>query len=78
MEPAARAYLIRIINTLSVGLIWLVINSTAGIMYGWAFPKEKISLGNILFYVWLAISFAGLLIYIIKLWSKPLDFEDKH
>ena len=78
MEPAVRAYLLRIINTLSFGLIWLIINSTAGIMYGWAFPAKKISAGNIIFYVWLVLSFVSLLMYIIKLWNKPLDFEDKH
>ncbi|MBN8837447.1 MAG: hypothetical protein J0I09_09320 [Sphingobacteriia bacterium] len=78
MEPAAKAYLLRIIHTISLGLLWLVVNSTAGIMYGYAFPKEKIAAGNIIFYCWFAVSFICYLWFVIRLWSKPLDFEDKH
>ncbi len=41
MEPGIRKYLIRIVNTLSLGLLWLALNSTAGIMYDLAFVHEK-------------------------------------
>jgi uncharacterized membrane protein YpjA len=78
MEPAVRAYLIRIVNTISVGLSWLAINSTWGIMYGYAFPEEHVQIGNIIFYVWLLISSTAYLWFVLKLWKKPLDFEDKH
>lgn len=76
MEPAVRAYLIRIVNTLSVGIFWLAINSTAGIMYDYAFIHDKISLGNIIFYSWFLLSLAAYLWFVIKMWSKPLKFED--
>lgn len=75
MEPGVREYLIRIVNTLSLGLLWMAINSTAGIMYDLAFVHEKIKLGNILFFIWFGISLAAYLWYVIRLWSKPIDFE---
>jgi hypothetical protein len=76
MEPAVKAYLIRIVRTLSLGLLWMVLNSTFGIMYNYAFVESKLKTGNIIFYVFFLLSLAAYLRYVIKLWSKPLDFED--
>ncbi|MFN3299167.1 MAG: hypothetical protein ACK41Z_03145 [Sediminibacterium sp.] len=75
MEPGVREYLLRIVNTLSVGLFWLAINSTAGIMYDHAFFYDTITIGNIIFYIWFISSFILFLRWQIKLWSKPIDFE---
>jgi hypothetical protein len=33
MEPGIKEYLLRIVNTISLGLLWMAINTTAGIMY---------------------------------------------
>lgn len=76
MEPGIRKYLLRIVNTLSLGLLWLALNSTIGIMYDYAFIHEKASIGNILFYCWFLLSLAAYLWYVIRLWSKPIDFEE--
>lgn len=76
MEPGVREYLLRIVNTLSVGILWMAINSTAGIMYDLAFVHDKITIGNILFYCWFVISLTLFLWWIIRLWSKPIHFED--
>ena len=76
MEPGVRQYLIRILNTLSVGVLWMAINSTLGIMYDFAFVHDKISTGNILFYIWFISSLTVFLWWVIRLWSKPIDFEE--
>jgi hypothetical protein len=76
MEPGVKKYLLRILNTLSVGLLWLALNSTIGIMYDHAFIHEHINTGNILFYIWFVISLAAFLWWVIRLWSKPIDFEE--
>lgn len=73
MEPEVRAYLIRILNTISIGLLWMISNSTPGIMYGYAFWDKQLKLGNIIFYGWFIISFIFLIWYLIKLWKKPLN-----
>lgn len=59
--------------TISVGLLWMVSNTTFGIMYGYAFVEGKIKTGNILFYVWFIISLSLFLWYEYKLWSKPIE-----
>lgn len=76
MEPGIKEYLTRILNTLAVGLLWLAINTTAGIMYDHAFVHGEIDLGNILFYAWFLISLVAFLWWVIRLWKKPLHFED--
>lgn len=76
MEPGVKEYLLRIINTLSVGLIWLAINSSFGIMYDYAFIHEHVTTGNIIFYIWFVISFTAFLWWVIRLWGKPIDFEE--
>ena len=61
---------------MSVGLLWMAINSTLGIMYDFAFVHDKISTGNILFYIWFLSSLTAFLWWVIRLWSKPIDFEE--
>lgn len=72
MEPEITAYLKRIVNTISVGLLWMAVNSTLGIMYDLAFFEDQIRWYNIAFYVWFLISLYILIRYYIKLWNKPL------
>ncbi len=76
MEPGVREYLIRILNTISVGLLWLAINSTMGIMYDYAFIHDKLTAGNIIFYVWFISSLSLFLWWVIRLWSKPINFNE--
>ncbi len=76
LEPGIKKYLLRIVNTLSLGLLWLALNSTIGIMYDYAFVHEKLSTGNILFYCWFVLSLTAYLWYVIRLWSKPIDFDE--
>jgi hypothetical protein len=75
VEPGVREYLLRIVNTMSVVLLWMAINSTAGIMFGFAFVEKSIRIGNVLFYIWFLLSFAFLVRWAIRLWRKPIDFE---
>ena len=75
MEPGIKEYLTRIINTLAVGLLWMAINTSFGIMYDYAFVHEQVMPGNIFFYVWFIASLVGFLWWVIRLWKKPIDFE---
>jgi hypothetical protein len=76
MEPGVRKYLLRIVNTLSLGLLWMVLNSTFGIMYDYAFIHDHIRTGNILFYLFFLVSLGAFVWWLIWVWSKPLDFEN--
>ena len=68
-----RAFLIRVAQTIFVGLAWMAINSTVGIMFDFAFIHDQLSIGNVLFYIWFIASFALLLWFYIRLWKKPLQ-----
>lgn len=76
MEPKILTYLKRIIKTLVVGLVWMAINVRFGIMDNYAFFENKISTGNIVFYVWFLISLSFIVYYIYKTWKEPLNFDD--
>ena len=70
MEPETRAFLIKIANTLFMFLFWMMINSTAGIYFGYAFPEGGISIGNIIFYIFCIGSFMLLIRYYLRIWKE--------
>jgi len=76
LEPEVRAYLVRILNTISVSVLWLIICTTAGIQFDYAFINETISIGNIVYYIWLVLSLGLYIWYLIRLWSKPLNIPE--
>lgn len=73
MEPEVVEFLKRISTSIFVGLLWMGINSTFGIMYDYAFVHDTITLGNILFYIWFIISLPLLLWFYVRLWKKPAE-----
>ena len=76
MEPKIVAYLKRIIKTLVIGLVWMAINVRFGIMSNYAFIADKISTGNIVYYIWFFASLSFIGYYIYKIWKDPLNFDD--
>ncbi|MEI8073599.1 MAG: hypothetical protein WCH78_02530 [Bacteroidota bacterium] len=75
MEPGVKDYLVRILNTIAVTGLCLMLNIIAGLKYEWAFVEEKLQWQNIAFYIFLVLSLTALFFYILKIWRKPLDFE---
>jgi len=70
MEDDAAQFLKRVVWSLSSGLLWLIINLGVGIYAGWMVPENGITLGNIIFYIWMVFSL-GLLIYVnYQIWKK--------
>lgn len=69
MEPDVRNFLSKILSSISMTLLWMLINSTIGIGLNYAFFEEKPSLGNYIFYVWFLVSFVFLLRYLLKKWN---------
>jgi len=70
MDPEVKKYFKKIINSLSVGLLWLLFNVTAGIYFKLGFIEKKVSAGNIMFYTFLPASLLLMLFYFYKLWKK--------
>ena len=75
MEKDARDFLQRIIWTISSGLLWLLINTTAGIKFGWLIIEGHIRTGNIVFYTWFILSLIALIFFYIKIWKKKFPIH---
>ena len=69
MEPDIKNFLSRVLSSLSVSLLWLLVNSTIGIGFNYGFFENKPSLANYLFYIWFLISLYFLVMYLIKKWK---------
>jgi len=68
MEPEATAFLKRVANSLVIGFIWLAVNATAAVKGDNAFIGDRITIANVLFYVWFIISVFILIIAYKKIW----------
>lgn len=69
MDPEVKVFLLLIINTLSMGLVWLLLNMTLGIYFNLAFFEKSPSLGNILYYTFFLVSLIFLILYFRKKWK---------
>jgi len=69
METETRDFLVKIATSISVGILWLLINCTIGIAFNLAFFENKPDLGNYIFYVWFISSLIALIIYYRKKWK---------
>ena len=72
MEPDIRVYFKRIVKSIFTGLLWLVSNTTPGIMYDLAFVHKRVTLANFVYYAWFLLSLSLLLWYYVWIWRKPL------
>lgn len=75
MEPEIRSFLIRIMKSLSMGLLWMFINLLFGVKMGFLFLDGKVSVWNYVYYVGLVISFVALIWYIKITWKDAPDFD---
>lgn len=69
MEDETRDFLVKIATSISVALLWLLINTTIGIALNFAFFEDKPGIGNYIFYAWLLGSLIALVIYYRKKWK---------
>ncbi len=69
MEPDVREFLVKIVQSISMGLLWLLINMTIGIYHGFAFFEDGPSMGNWIYYVFFIGSGILLFIYLKKKWK---------
>ena len=82
IEPEVKDFLKRILQTVSMGMLFLLIHMTFGLYLNWGFYEKHISSGNIIYYIFLIVSFIGLLVYYYRLWKSrlidhPMDASGK-
>ena len=69
MDPEVKKYLVKIMFSLFFGLMWLFLNVTAGIYYEFAIVGSRLSILNVLFYIWFAASIVVLIWYYYRMWN---------
>jgi hypothetical protein len=72
MEPEAQEFLKRIVQTVSMGILFLLLHMTFGIYLNWGFFKGSPTIGNIIYYIVFLASFAGLIYFYYRLWKGKL------
>lgn len=72
MEPEVREFLQRIVWTLSTALLWLMINTIAGLRFELAIIDGKHPIATLCFYAWLLASLFIMLKLFRKWWKAHL------
>jgi hypothetical protein len=72
IEPEVRDFLKRVMQTVSTGMLFLLVHMTFGLYLNWGFYESQITIGNVVYYIFLLGSFAGLIYYYYKLWKDRL------
>jgi hypothetical protein len=70
MDPEVRHYFKKIINSISFGVMWLMIVVAGGLFFDLGGLKNGVEWYNIIFYVLAIVSLALLLFYYYRTWTK--------
>ncbi len=70
MEPDVQDFLKRIVWSVTLVLVYMMIILTAGIYANWFFFYDAPTLGNYIFYGWILLSTAGLIVLLKKWWKR--------
>ena len=69
MEEDVKEFLIKIVQSISMGLVWLLANMSIGIYFGFAFFEGRPSLGNYIYYAVFILTLIALINYLLKKWK---------
>ncbi len=69
MEEETRAFLVKILQTISIVLLWMMLNVFAGLYKGFAFFEEEPRWYNYLYYAFFLGSLVALLIHLKRKWK---------
>ncbi len=72
MAPEAQDFLKRIVQTVSVGMLFLLLHMTFGLYLNWGFFEGSPTIGNIIYYIVFLASLAGLIYFYYRLWKGKL------
>lgn len=71
MEPEVTEFLKKISYTIGLFILWMILNVVFGIQLQWGYIfNNAIGVGNIIYYIFLAGSLAGLFYVIYKMWRN--------
>jgi len=70
VEPDVRAFLKKVLQTVTAIVVWAFICMFFGLYLQWAMIHDHFNGFNIIFYAWFLISFIGLIYFLVKIWKK--------
>lgn len=76
MEPDIRQFLLNILRTLSILLLWGMVNILVGLRYRMAVFYDGHTLGTALFYLWMVVSAILMYRHIKDMWKDSLRQRD--
>lgn len=68
-DDDAKEFLVRIVNTIAIVMLWLMINVFFGFYKDYAFFEQRLNWTNYLFYTFSLASFVALIIYLYRKWK---------
>ena len=74
MEPEIIAFLKRVAVCIVLAFCWLVVNVIVGVKFDLAVAEGHVTIGNVLYYIWLIGSLILLLLFFIRLWRQVPKF----
>lgn len=69
MEDDTRGFLILIVNTIAIVLLWMIANVLVGIYLNFAFFEDKPTWKNIIYYIAFLVSLFILIRYLRRKWK---------
>ena len=69
-DPDVKKFLIKILNSISLVLLWMIACATAGIYYQLGYINGKPLIYTLLFYLGMALTLIFLLRHLYKIWNK--------
>ncbi len=74
MEDDTRDFLVAIVQTVSLVVLWMMLNVLLGIWFGLGLFEDRPSLKNYIYYVAFLASMYFLIRHLIKKWEKVKKF----
>ncbi len=69
-DPDVKKFLLKILNSISVVLLWMIVFATAGIYFQLGYVKDQPILYTILFYSVMAVTLFFVVRYLYRVWNK--------
>jgi uncharacterized SAM-binding protein YcdF (DUF218 family) len=70
MDPEVKRYFLKIVNSFSIAMLWLLIFMTAGLYFRLGLINDQIEWYNITYYIFVFASLVWLLFYYKRVWSN--------
>jgi hypothetical protein len=70
VEPEAQDFLKKIAWSVFYGIAWMMFNMTLGIYFGLFFIEGKISIGNVIFYIFFLTTLIALIRFYYRTWKQ--------